>query len=558
MIRMLLVGYCFGIRSERRLCEEVHLNLAYRWFCRLGPGRTSPDHSTFSKNRHGRFRESDLLRHVFEAVVRRCIAEGLVGGEQLRGRCEPDQGGREPPEANRPRDEVGPAPIDPTRRRAVREYLAVLDDAAFGAASDAEPKFTSPADPAAQWTGARRAAFFAYATNYLVDTDNAIIVDVEATRAIRQAEVGAARTMIDRTTDRFGLSPERLIARHRLRLGADAGLAGRRARHRAAHPGLRQVGPKRRDARARRLAYDRQTDVYVCPALSLDASIRTALINSEVVRVLAGVTAISSGQTIYDAAITNTTIDQERARFDPTVSVTNSWDRTETPIADFDPLDPTRTIIDGIRVDDYDMQFDLTKTTATGGEFNFGVSDLTRRRQPGVFPLDPENRTSLDLSYTQPLLQGGGVAANLVPIVLARIDTERSYFQFKDSVQDMVRSVIEAYWTLVFARTDLWAREQQVVQAEFAYRQAEAGARFDRISGAEAAPVATRIGQLSRRAGGREGQCASAGSGTAKHSRTTAARSGADYADFATVERSVTGRLEFSRKPCRGVSARHY
>src|SRR5246127_4781328 len=81
MIRMLLVGYCLGIRSERRLCEEVHLNLAYRWFCRLGLQGKIPDHSTFSKNRHGRFRESDVLRHVFETVVSRCIKEGLVGGE---------------------------------------------------------------------------------------------------------------------------------------------------------------------------------------------------------------------------------------------------------------------------------------------------------------------------------------------------------------------------------------------------------------------------------------------------------------------------------------------
>src|SRR6188474_1686468 len=81
MIRMLIVGYCFGIRSERRLCEEVHLNLAYRWFCRLGLDGDVPDHSTFSKNRHGRFRDSDVLRHVFETVVRRCMAEGLVGGE---------------------------------------------------------------------------------------------------------------------------------------------------------------------------------------------------------------------------------------------------------------------------------------------------------------------------------------------------------------------------------------------------------------------------------------------------------------------------------------------
>jgi transposase len=81
MIRILIVGYCFGIRSERRLCEEVHLNLAYRWFCRLGLDGEVPDHSTFSKNRHGRFRQSDLLRRVFETVLRRCIREGLVGGE---------------------------------------------------------------------------------------------------------------------------------------------------------------------------------------------------------------------------------------------------------------------------------------------------------------------------------------------------------------------------------------------------------------------------------------------------------------------------------------------
>jgi transposase len=81
MIRMLIVGYCFGIRSERRLCDEVHLNLAYRWFCRLGLDGQVPDHSTFSKNRHGRFRDSDLLRHVFEESVRRCMVEGLVGGE---------------------------------------------------------------------------------------------------------------------------------------------------------------------------------------------------------------------------------------------------------------------------------------------------------------------------------------------------------------------------------------------------------------------------------------------------------------------------------------------
>src|SRR6516162_5853847 len=81
MIRMLIVGYCFGIRSERRLCEEIHLNLAYRWFCRLGLEDAVPEHSTFSKNRHGRFRESDAFRHVFERVLERCMTEGLVGAE---------------------------------------------------------------------------------------------------------------------------------------------------------------------------------------------------------------------------------------------------------------------------------------------------------------------------------------------------------------------------------------------------------------------------------------------------------------------------------------------
>jgi|SRR5271165_1136746 len=81
MIQMLIVGYCFGIRSERRLCDEVHLNLAYRWFCRLGLDGDVADHSTFSKNRHGRFRESDLLRKLFETVVARCMKERIVGGE---------------------------------------------------------------------------------------------------------------------------------------------------------------------------------------------------------------------------------------------------------------------------------------------------------------------------------------------------------------------------------------------------------------------------------------------------------------------------------------------
>jgi len=208
MIRMLIIGYCFGIRSERRLCEEVHLNLAYRWFCRLGLDGHVPDHSTFSKNRHGRFRDSDLLRRVFEAVLQRCIREGLVGGEGFAVDASLIKA-----DANRQKGIEGEKGLPPEAAgRAVQEYLAVLDDAAFGAATEVTPKFISPADPAARWTGAHGGqAFFAYSTNYLIDVDNAIIVDVEATTAIRQAEVLAAKRMIERSMERFDLCPARLM-----------------------------------------------------------------------------------------------------------------------------------------------------------------------------------------------------------------------------------------------------------------------------------------------------------------------------------------------------------
>ena len=209
LIRMLLVGYCFGIRSERRLCEEVHLNLAYRWFCRLGLEGSVPDHSTFSKNRHGRFRESDLLRQLFDTVLRRCMSEGLVGGEGFAVDASLIKA-----EANRERSVPGDPGLPPeASSRAIEEYLAVLDDAAFGAATPVTPKFISPADPAARWTAANKGpAFFAYATNYLIDLKHAVIVDVEASTAVRPAELTAARTMIERVQDKHDLHPDRLAA----------------------------------------------------------------------------------------------------------------------------------------------------------------------------------------------------------------------------------------------------------------------------------------------------------------------------------------------------------
>lgn len=213
LIRMLLVGYCFGIRSERRLCEEVHLNLAYRWFCRLDLTDRIPDHSTFSKNRHGRFRESDLLRHVFEMTVARCMQEGLVGGQGFAVDASLIAADVQKQNSSTP-DNWAAREIDPEAApRAVREYLDTLDDEAFGAATTAKPKFTAHADPASQWTAARKGpAFFAYSNNYLIDTDHGIIVDVDASRSNKSAEVGAMRKMIDRTQKRFGLKPDWVAA----------------------------------------------------------------------------------------------------------------------------------------------------------------------------------------------------------------------------------------------------------------------------------------------------------------------------------------------------------
>ncbi len=189
MIRMLIVGYCFGIRSERRLCEEVHLNLAYRWFCRLGLDGDVPDHSTFSKNRHGRFRDSDLLRKLFETVVARCMAEGLVGGEGFAVDASVIAA-----DAHRQRGVAKVGDLDPTSSRAVTEYLAVLDDAAFGGATPVEPKSSpdrsgGPLDRRQSGTP----AFYAYSDNYLIDLKHAVIMDVEATTAVRQAEVGGGQ-----------------------------------------------------------------------------------------------------------------------------------------------------------------------------------------------------------------------------------------------------------------------------------------------------------------------------------------------------------------------------
>jgi transposase len=227
MMRMLLVGYCYGIRSERRLCEEVKLHLAYRWFCRLDLDDKVPHHSTFSVNRLGRFRKSDVLRHVFERVVAACMTAGLVKGEGFAVDASVI-------EANASRYH-GKAPHEldwsdaQRQRRAVAEYLASLDaearaedanDTDDGSAGASEqridrkpPKVISPSDPQSAWTAkANKRVLFGYGLNYLIDVKHAVIVDVEATPARTYDEVSATKTMIERTEHRFNMKPKRLAA----------------------------------------------------------------------------------------------------------------------------------------------------------------------------------------------------------------------------------------------------------------------------------------------------------------------------------------------------------
>lgn len=204
MIRMLLIGYCCGIRSERQLCYEVTMNLAYRWFCKLSITDKVPDHSTFSKNRHGRFREAEALRFVFEQVLKRCMDEGLIGGEGFAVDASVVKA-----DASKQKHHDDDDDDWGGGSRAINEYLDSLTE---DGSSMQKPKKISQTDPQARWTCAPGGpAYYAYSTNYLVDTEAGIIVDVEATPALRTPEVWSTKTMIERVKDRFGIETKKLI-----------------------------------------------------------------------------------------------------------------------------------------------------------------------------------------------------------------------------------------------------------------------------------------------------------------------------------------------------------
>ncbi len=263
MIRMLLVGYCYSIRSERRLCAEVELNLAYRWFCRLGLEDRVPDHSTFSVNRHGRFRDSDILRMVFEEVVCRCMKAGLVGGEGFAVDATVV-------EANASRfQRVEGAEVDWTdaqrASRPVQEYLLALESDNPPINPDQEPKAMSASDPAAAWTTrGRHKVMFGYSLNYLIDMEEPIIVDVEATPTRISKEVDAAETMVERTEERFALKPNHLAGDVAYGTGE---MLGWLVEHKI-DPHIPVWDKSERDdgtfMRAD-FSYDKDRDLYICP-----------------------------------------------------------------------------------------------------------------------------------------------------------------------------------------------------------------------------------------------------------------------------------------------------
>jgi len=278
MIRMLIVGYVFAIRSERMICREVQVNLAYRWYCRLGIEDVVPNHSAFSRARHERFRQSDVLRRVFERVVTICIVAGLVGGEAFSIdasliKADVDKHKRVPG------DQPADWPTLEQASRAVREYLAALEAARRddegdggdgGGSSDGgggkPPKEVSLTDPQAAWT-ARKGVdpFFAYDANYLIDNKLGIIVDAEGTRANRTDEIAVTETMIARVERRFGLAPERLAgdtaygAARLLKWLWDRGITP----HVPVWDKSKQTGGRFTKAD---FVFDRDRNVYICPA----------------------------------------------------------------------------------------------------------------------------------------------------------------------------------------------------------------------------------------------------------------------------------------------------
>jgi len=263
MIRMLLVGYCYSIRSERRLCQEVDLNLAYRWFCRLGIEDKVPNHSTFSVNRHGRFRDGNVFRQIFDRILRQCMDARLVKGEGFAV----DASVIEADASRFQRVEGSEIDWSEEQRasRAVQEYLVALESENSPINPHQKPKAMSPVDPTAAWTSrGRNKVMFGYSLNYLIDMENAVIVDVEATPTRISKEVEATGTMIERTEQRFGLKPDHLAGDVAYGTGKMLGWLVERGIE--PHVPVWDKGKRDDGSLSRKdFTFNPVTDVYVCP-----------------------------------------------------------------------------------------------------------------------------------------------------------------------------------------------------------------------------------------------------------------------------------------------------
>jgi transposase len=222
LLRILLIGYLYGITSERRLVEEVRMHLAYRWFTGLDFEKEVPHHSTFSKNRHGRFQEASLFRELFETIVARCVEVGLVTGKHLS--VDGTQVMANASVKSRVTREafVEAAQVNRTACEYLEE-LSVQNPTTETPAADAEetmtesilamlPEKLSKTDPDATWSGKNGPAVWAYYDNYLIDNESCIVIGVEATPARFSQETAAAKQMITAAKTRFGLQPESLGA----------------------------------------------------------------------------------------------------------------------------------------------------------------------------------------------------------------------------------------------------------------------------------------------------------------------------------------------------------
>ena len=197
--------------------------------------------------------------------------------------------------------------------------------------------------------------------------------------------------------------------------------------------------------------------------LPLDEAIRIALRHAEVIRTL-GVSSVRGGTgTIYDTAIASTPIDQAISRFDPVFTANSSWRKTEQPSPRLNALAPGGLSMDGSQEGGHEFSTQLARRNRLGGQAAIDFRNTWNYDNFGnTGRFSRSHRPNLELSYTQPLLAGGGRAANEAPIVIARLDQSQSYFQFKDQVQSLIRDVVRGYWSLVAARTSLWAREKQL------------------------------------------------------------------------------------------------